>query len=102
MAVVENSSAPTNRPKLVQATKLRSLARSRWKNGCLAVMVWTMNTQKPPAAMMASIQISREPNQSWLGPRSVISWKAQTKVIREPKPRKSNGRSLPPAVVRHE
>ena len=66
-AVVENSSAPTNRPKVVQATKLRSLARSRWKNGCSAVRVWTMKIQNAPAAMIASIQISREPNQSWLG-----------------------------------
>jgi len=95
-AVVENNSAPTNIPNRVQATKLRFLARSRWKNGCSTVTVCSMNRIKATMATPASIQISVEPNQSWLEPRSIISWNEPIKVARVANPRKSNGLCRPP------
>ena len=45
-------------------------------------------------AMIASVQISVEENQSWLGPRSQNIWAAATKVTSVPKPKKSKGFGL--------
>ncbi len=96
-ALVENSSMPTKKPNMVVPRKLPSLARSRWKNGCSAVMVWVTNTHSPAAAKAASVQISTDSNQSWLGPRSIISWKAPMNSANPPKPKKSKGLCLPPS-----
>ena len=40
---------------------------------------------------IAAFQLMLDPSQSWVGPRSSISWKAAMKMTRAPKPKKSNG-----------
>ena len=47
IAVVENSSIPTNRLKMTPPTKFPSLNRARGKNGFFAVAICTMNMKSP-------------------------------------------------------
>ncbi len=93
---------PTQNPNSVQETKLRSLARSRWKNGCSAVSVWMRKIQKPSAATTASIHDLRRaepvlvgaPVHHQLERADENGERAETEEIE---------RSLPPAgVVGHE
>jgi hypothetical protein len=81
---------PRKKPTTEATTKLRSRIRARSKNGFLAVREWTVNMYSARAATVASVQISDELNQSWVGPRSSISWKAPMNMVSMPKPKKSN------------
>ena len=88
--MVENKRMPTKKPKMQAVTKLRSRSSARSKNGWAVVMVWITKTHRPAPARIASVQISRDWNQSWLGPRSSTIWAAAMNRVSMPKPRKSN------------
>ena len=94
-AMVENSSMPMKKPNTVQVTKLRSSARARSKNGLRRGQGLDQEDPgSPRRPTTVSVQISPDEYQSWLGPRSRTSWKAEISTVRAPKPMKSNGLAI--------
>src|SRR3569833_3464245 len=72
-AMVPNSTTPITTLNMTSETKLRSLNISNRTNGSSVVSECAKKYQKPNAAMIASIQISRAPNQPTSSPRSSIN-----------------------------
>ena len=83
---------PIKKPKIQHVTKLPSASSSRATKGFSAVASCTPKIQMAMTATISSVQISVEPSQSWLGPRSSISWKAPMATARARKPRVSKRR----------